>query len=91
MKKDTAIKICKWTAGAALLACMAYSVLGLTIATQPAYASTCDCSEEEFEAFQYCQPFGGIATFECPVTSGGTTFWFATCNFTGATGETCPD
>jgi hypothetical protein len=74
-----------------LLAALIYSILGLT--AKPAYASSCDCAEEYSEAYIYCQPYGGIFVFDCPLTgSNGQEFAYAECgNRISFFSETCPD
>ena len=68
MIKKFAGKERTWILGAVLLASLAYSALALK--TQTAYASTCDCAEEETDAESFCyQHFHNseLSAFECPV------------------------
>jgi hypothetical protein len=57
-----------WMVTAVFLGGFVYSVLALT--PRPAYASSCNCTEEEDNAEQYCeQHFGSdaLASFTCPI------------------------
>ncbi len=86
MKGQTLRRIVNWTAGAALLTGIAYS--GLALSAKPVYASSCNCNEEQAEGIAFCEPYGGVYSFYCPV--GDPARWLVTCNGGGqAYGEFC--
>jgi hypothetical protein len=61
--------VCNWAAGAALLVAFGYSILALSAGS--VYASSCDCTEANSDAFEYClNHFGQEPTnFTCPIGS----------------------
>jgi hypothetical protein len=66
MKTQIVRKGRAWIVSAVLLAGLVYSVLALS--THIAYASTCDCNEELFDAQQYCYQYfksTGVYDFSC--------------------------
>jgi hypothetical protein len=81
MKPEVLTTVRNWTAGCVLVVGLIYSVAAITVNATPAYAASCNCNEEYQEAEVFCSSFGGIATFQCPLTApNGTLYFLATCN-----------
>ena len=80
MKAQALRKIGNWTASAALLAGILYSVLALN--TESVYATSCNCAEEQQDAEQFCSAtYGGdglLAYFQCPVDGS---YYLFVCEF----------
>jgi hypothetical protein len=72
----------KWTLGVAIFAGFLYSAMALHI--QPAYAATCDCTEERQDASDFCanNHLGLLDTFQCPYGTGSDHYLF-TCSADG--------
>jgi hypothetical protein len=69
MKGQNLQRIGNWTATVVLFAGIAYASLAMT--GKPAYASSCNCTEEEQDAEVYCiaHGLGDEVYFHCPVGS----------------------
>jgi hypothetical protein len=85
MKTETLAGVRKALIGCLLLAGLLYSAFTVAVSPKPAYASSCNCPEEELEATAYCAAHGGVVAFECPADFQDGPHAFAVCedvNFT---------
>jgi len=90
MKRETLAGARKWLLGSVAVAAFVYSVFALTVSPMPAYASSCNCTEEEAEAVTYCAPYGGVFNFVCP--AGNPPAWAVECkDGVHADAEYCSD
>ena len=78
MKRE-ALTARDWLLGSVLLAGFVYSVFALTVNAKPAYAVSCNCTEEFQEAVQECGGVRNVVTFQCPATCGSGPCWSAQC------------
>ena len=79
-----------WVLGGIVLAGLVYSVLALTLTATPVYASSCNCSEEFTEAYQFCASHLGILSFGCPLNcSPQGPCWAVICRDNVDFGELC--
>ncbi len=79
-----------------MLTGLAYSVVGLTFAASPVYASTCDCNEALQDAYEFCaNGHGGFELpgdfFSCPVEYQGQTYAVYQCSDHFINNQLCPD
>ncbi len=69
-----------WILCAVLLGGFVYSVVALTLATKPVYASSCNCQEALQDAMEMCaMQHSTVNNFKCPVGAGQDHFSFM-CN-----------
>ncbi len=78
MKTQVSNRITKWIAYMAVLVVLAYSVVAFN--TAPAYASSCNCTNDYALAEAFCYNNYGddiVSYYSCPEDLGGTPgYWF---------------
>jgi hypothetical protein len=72
MKTETLRMVRVSVVSAALLVGLGHSILALTLTSKPAYASSCNCTEEIQDAKAFCESQFGSPTvrwFDCPTSN----------------------